>query len=365
MSDRLPLNGIRVLDFGAEVIKIEQPGRGDTLRGTPQNGEAGRPMRWLIDARNKKSVTLNLRVPEGQSLLRELVTHADIVVENFTPGTLEAWHLGWNDLSAVNPRLIMVRVSGYGQTGPYAKRPGYDRIALGFSGYMYPTGFPDRYPVRPSFPTADYNTATFGAFAAMLALYERDANGGKGQMIDLALYEAPFRITSDLLANFVRMGQNRDGRFVQIAAGGDNVWQRLAAAMDRAELADDPRYATSRERIARADELEALLAEWIASRDFAEVESKLVAVHVPVGGIYRASDIVEDPHFAARESVIEVEDPQQGAIPMPGIIPKLSDTPGRVDSTGPKIGAHNQEIYSGLLGRSEAELKMLRDQGII
>ena len=400
MSDRLPLNGIRVLDmgtllagpfgatllgdFGAEVIKIEQPGRGDTLRGTPQNGEAGRPMRWLIDARNKKSVTLNLRVPEGQALLRELVMHADIVVENFTPGTLEAWHLGWNDLSAVNPRLIMVRVSGYGQTGPYAKRPGYDRIALGFSGYMYPTGFPDRYPVRPAFPTADYNTATFGAFAAMLALYERDANGGKGQMIDLALYEAPFRITSDLLANFVHMGQNRerignrnpgfspagtfetrDGRFVQIAAGGDNVWQRLAAAMGRAELAADPRYATSRERIARADELEALLAEWIASRDFAEVESKLVAAQVPVGGIYRASDILEDPHFAARQSVIEVEDPQQGAIPMPGIIPKLSDTPGRVDSTGPKIGAHNQEIYSGLLGRSEAELKMLCDQGII
>lgn len=400
MSERLPLSGIRVLDlgtllagpfsatllgdFGAEVIKIEQPGRGDTLRGTPQHGEAGQPMRWLIDARNKKSITLNLRVPEGQDLLRELVTHADLVVENFTPGTLEAWHLGWEELSAVNPRLIMIRVSGYGQTGPYAKRPGYDRIALGFSGYMYPTGFPDRYPVRPAFPTADYNTATFAAFAAMLALYERDANGGKGQMIDLALYEAPFRITSDLLANFVYKGQNRerignrnpgfcpagtfetrDGRFVQIAAGGDNVWQRLAGAMDRTELATDPRYATSRERIVRADELEALLAEWIAARDFDEVESKLVAANVPVGGIYRAGDIVEDPHFAARQSVIQVEDPQQGAIPMPGVIPKLSDTPGRVETTGPKLGAHNESIYRGLLGRSQAELKRLYEQGII
>jgi crotonobetainyl-CoA:carnitine CoA-transferase CaiB-like acyl-CoA transferase len=400
MSKRLPLSGIRVLDlgtllagpfgatllgdFGAEVIKVEQPGRGDTLRGTPQHGEAGRPMRWLVDARNKKSITLNLRVPEGQALLRALVTHADLVMENFTPGTLEAWHLGWEDLSAVNPSLIMVRVSGYGQTGPYARRPGYDRIALGFSGYMYPTGFPDRYPVRPAFPTADYNTATFGAFAAMLALYERDANGGKGQMIDLALYEAPFRITSDLLANFVHMGQNRerignrnpgftpagtfetrDGRFVQIAAGGDNVWQRLAVAIDRSELAADPRYATSRERNARADELEALLAAWIAARDFDEVESKLVAANVPVGGIYRASDIVEDPHFAARQSVIEVEDPQQGAIPMPGIIPKLSDTPGRVEATGPKLGAHNESIYGGLLGRSKDELKRLHEQGII
>ena len=400
MSDRLPLSGVRVLDlgtllagpfgatllgdFGAEVIKVEQPGRGDTLRGTPQDGKAARPLRWLVDARNKKSVTLNLRVPEGQALLRELVSHVDMVIENFTPGTLERWGLGWEELVAINPRLIMVRVSGYGQTGPYANRPGYDRIALGFSGYMYPTGFPDRYPVRPAFPTADYNTATFGAFAAMLALYERDANGGKGQMIDLALYEAPFRITSDMLANFVRTGENRerignrnpdfapagtfetqDGRYVQIAAGGDKVWERLAHAMDRAELATDPRYATSRERIQRADELEALLAEWIRERDFAEVESKLVAANVPVGGIYRAADIAEDPHFMARETFINVEDGEQGDVAMPGIIPKLSETPGRVVSTGPAIGQHNDAIYGGLLGRSEAELTELREAGII
>ncbi len=400
MSDRLPLKGIRVLDlgtllagpfgatllgdFGAEVIKVEQPGRGDTLRGTPRDGKAARPLRWLVDARNKKSVTLNLRVQEGQALLRELVTHVDVVVENFTPGTLERWNLGWDHLAAANPGLIMVRVSGYGQTGPYANRPGYDRIALGFSGYMYPTGFPDRYPVRPAFPTADYNTATFGAFAAMLALYERDANGGQGQMIDLALYEPPFRITSDLLANFVRNGENRerignrnpdfapagtfetkDGRYVQIAAGGDKVWERLAQAMDRAELAEDPRYATSRERIQRADELEALLAEWIQARDFAEVESKLVAANVPVGGIYRAEDIAEDPHFMARETFIHVEDPEAGSVAMPGIIPKLSGTPGRVESTGPAIGQHNQEIYGDLLGRSDAELSALREGGVI
>lgn len=400
MSDRLPLKGIRILDlgtllagpfgatllgdFGAEVIKVEQPGRGDTFRGTPRDGEAARPMRWLVDARNKKSVTLNLRAPEGQAILRELVSHGDVVIENFTPSTLERWNLGWDDLVAANPGLIMVRVSGYGQTGPYAKRPGYDRIALGLSGYMYPTGFPDRYPVRPAFPTADYNTATFGAFAAMLALYERDANGGKGQMIDLALYEPPFRITSDLLANFMRTGENRerignrnptfapagtfetqDGRYVQIAAGGDKVWERLAQAMDRAELADDPRYATSRERIQRADELEALLAAWIAARDFAEVEAKLVAANVPVGGIYRAGDIAEDPHFMARETFIHVDDPEAGPVAMPGIIPKLSGTPGRVESTGPAIGQHNQEIYGGLLGRSEAELNALREGGII
>ena len=189
MTTPLPLAGVRVLDigtliagpfgatllgdFGAEVIKVEQPGRGDALRGTPVDGKAGRPPNWLIEGRNKKSITLNLRVPEGQKILRDLAATADIVMENFTPGTLERWNIGWEDLKAVNPRLIMVRVSGYGQTGPYSKRSGYDRIALGFSGYMYPTGFPDRFPVRPAFPTADYNTGTFGALSAMLALYQR------------------------------------------------------------------------------------------------------------------------------------------------------------------------------------------------
>ena len=188
MTDSLPLSGIRVIDvgnliagpfaatmlgdFGAEIIKVEQPGRGDALRGTPVDGEAGRSPNWLIEGRNKKSVTANLRVPEGQALLRELLRHADILVENFTPGTMERWNLGWDEVHAINPKLIMVRVSGYGQTGPYSKRAGYDRIALGFSGYMYPTGFPDRFPVRPAFPTADYNTGTFAALATMFALYE-------------------------------------------------------------------------------------------------------------------------------------------------------------------------------------------------
>ena len=277
MSERLPLSGIRVLDigtliagpfgatllgdFGAEVIKVEQPGRGDALRGTPQDdGSAGRTLNWLIEARNKKSITLNLRVEAGQAILKDLVRHADVVMENFTPGTLERWNLGWEDLKKINPRLIMARVSGYGQVGPYSKRAGYDRIALGFSGYMYPTGFPDRFPVRPAFPTADYNTGTFGALAVMLALFERDARGGEGQMIDLALYEPTFRITAGMLNEFVTAGkirerignrnptfspagtfETKDGRYVQIAAGGDKVFERLAHAIDRPELATDPR----------------------------------------------------------------------------------------------------------------------------
>ncbi len=402
MTTALPLAGIRVLDigtliagpfaatmlgdFGAEIIKVEQPGRGDALRGTPENGKAARSGNWLVEGRNKKSVTLDLRVAAGQSLLRELITHADVLIENFTPGTLERWGLGWESVHALNPRLIMTRVSGYGQKGPYAKRSGYDRIALGFSGYMYPTGFPDRFPVRPAFATADYNTGTFAALATMFALYHRDAQspGGEGQMIDLALYEAPFRITGDMLTMHARTGeirerignrnptfspagtfQTKDGRYVQIAAGGDGVFQRLAAAIDQPELAADPRYATSRERIARADDLEALLANWIAGRDFADVERRLVAGNVPFGGIYTAADIATDPHYAARDNVAHVPDAELGDIVMPAVVPRLEGTPGRIAFAGEDLGQHNAEIYGGLLGKSDADLAALRAAGVI
>ena len=400
MTTPLPLAGIRVLDigtliagpfgatmlgdFGAEIIKIEQPGIGDALRGTPINGQAARSPNWLVEGRNKKSVTLNLRVKAGQDILRELVAKADVLIENFTPGTLEKWGLGWDALKEINPRLIMVRVSGFGQTGPNSQRSGYDRIALGFSGYMYPTGFPDRFPVRPAFPTADYNTGTFAALAAMFALYQRDAQGGAGQMIDLALYEAPFRITADLITRHAQTGeirerignrnptfapagtfQTRDGRYVQIAAGGDNVFQRLAAAIDMPELITDPRYAKSRARIERADELEQLLADWISQRDFAEIEARLVPANVPFGGINTAADIAQDPHFAARENIATIPDEQEGPVIMPGVVPKLMGTPGRITHAGPAIGAHNQEILGGLLGKTDAELADLKSTGVM
>ncbi|NQV61584.1 MAG: CoA transferase [Alphaproteobacteria bacterium] len=402
---RLPLEGVRVLDigsliagpfgatilgdFGAEVIKVEQPGVGDALRGTPTDGKANRSDIWLIEGRNKKSITLNLRLPAGQAILKELVAQADVVMENFTPGTLERWGLGWEDLKAVNPRLIMLRVSGYGQTGPNAKRSGYDRIALGFSGYMYPTGFPDRFPVRPAFATADYSTGTFGALAVVLALHQRDQQGGTdgkggGQMIDLALYEPSFRITADMITQFANTGavrerignrnptfapagtfETKDGRYIQIAAGGDNVFARLVEAMDMPELSSDPRYAKSAARVARADELEALLSVWIGARDFKDIEQRMVAGNVPFGGIYTAADIAEDPHYAARENIVHVPDPELGEVVMPGVVPKLAGSPGRIAHAGPHLGAYNAEIFGGLLGKSDKELAALRADGVI
>lgn len=407
----LPLTGIRVLDigtliagpfgatllgdFGAEIIKVEQPGPGDALRGTPDKSPGGdtvaaRSGNWLVEGRNKKSITLDLRGTRGQSILKELIAKSDVLMENFTPGTLERWNLGWDEVHAINPRLIMVRVSGYGQKGPYSKRAGYDRIALGFSGYMYPTGFPDRFPVRPAFATADYNTGTFAAFSAMLALYHRDGppgtghGSGKGQMIDLALYEAPFRITGDLLTQFARTGEVRerignrnptfspagtfktkDGRFVQIAAGGDGVFARLAEAIGKPEWITDPRYAKSRERIARADELEGLLSDWIGAHNFAEIEKRLIGGNVPFGGIYTASDILDDPHFAARENVARIQDPEAGEVVMPAVVPTMSDTPGRILHAGPAIGAHTTEILKRVLGKSDADIAALKDKGVI
>ena len=395
-----PLRGVRVIDlgtllagpvaatllgdFGAEVIKVEQPGVGDPLRGGPTKEGLPPRMYWLVEGRNKRSVTINLREERGQELVKQLVETADVVIENFTPGTLDAWGLGWDDLRAVNPSLIMVRVSGYGQTGPESQRAGYDRIALGVSGYLYPTGYPDRAPVRPAVPTADYNTATFAALATMFALYERDAQGGQGQMIDLALYEPPFRITGDLVGNFVRTGQIRerignrnpgftpagnfltsDGRWIQIAAGGEGPWRRLCDAMGRPELADDERYATARDRHQRADELEEMLRSWIAGLPFGELDEVLARHNVPAGGILTAADIVDHPQYVARDNIAMVDDGQGTEVAMPAVVPNLTGTPGSIRHAGQPLGHETDAVLGGLLGLSEHELDELRNDGVI
>ncbi|MGH1492537.1 MAG: CaiB/BaiF CoA transferase family protein [Acidimicrobiales bacterium] len=395
-----PLRGVRVLDlgtllagpvsatllgdFGAEVIKIEQPGIGDTIRGGPSKPGDSPRLSWLVEGRNKRSVTVNMREPAGQDLIRRLATTVDVVVENFTPGTLEGWGLGWDDLHAVNEALIMVRVSGFGQTGPYSKRAGYDRIALGVSGYLYPTGYPDRPPVRPAFPTADYNTASYAAFAAMLALYERDVQGGVGQMIDLALYEPPFRITADMIGAYRSKGAIRerignrnptftpagnfltsDDRWIQIAAGGDGPWRRLCSAMGRPELADDERYATARLRHRSAGELEDLLREWIAGIAYEELEALLVEHNVPCGGIFTAADISTDPHFEARGNIATVDDGHGGEVAMPSVVPNLTGTPGSIRHAGQDLGQDTDAVLTEVLGLTEAEIDTLRADGIL
>jgi crotonobetainyl-CoA:carnitine CoA-transferase CaiB-like acyl-CoA transferase len=396
----MPLEGVRVLDvgtliagpfgptllgdFGAEVIKVEQPGSGDAIRGG-LNMHNGIALHWLSHGRNKLSVTLNLRVPEGQAILRELIRVSDVLVENFTPGTMDRWGFSWDEVHALNPRLVMVRVSGFGQTGPYSRRAGYDRIALGFSGYLYTTGYPDRAPVRPSYATADFSTGIFNALATLLALYWRDAQGGdEGQLIDLALYEPLFRITEDTVPAYDKLGvvrertgnrnpgfspadnfQTSDGRWLMIAAGGDGVFARLAAVMGREDLLTDERYATGRQRAINADALCAEVQAWVGAHAYDEVIATLEAANVPAGGIYSVREIMEDPHYAAREDIAEVEHERTGPVKMPAVIPKLGTTPGAVRWAGPELGEHNDQIYRGLLGMGEERLGSLRESGVI
>ena len=397
---RMPLEGVRVLDigtliagpfgptllgdFGADVIKVEQPGHGDGVRGGV-NSVDGVGLHWLSHGRNKRSVTLNLRVAEGQAILRDLIRVSDVLVENFTPGTMEKWGLGWEEVHALNRRLVMVRVSGYGQSGPLSRRAGYDRIALGFSGFLYTTGYPDSPPVRPSYATADFSTGIFNALATLLALYWRDAQGGdEGQLIDLALYEPLFRITEDTVPAYHKLGvirertgnrnpgfspadnfQTADGHWLMIAGGGDGVFARLARVMGREDLITDARYATGRDRAINADELCAEVQAWVGAHTAADVTAALDAANVPAGGIYSVREIMEDEHYAAREDIVEVEHPVVGGVKMPAVLPKLLGTPGAVRWPGPALGAHNEAVYGELLGIDAARLGELRAAEVI
>ena len=364
-------------DFGAEVIKVEQPGGGDTLRGLGpfKNGES---IWWCLEGRNKKSVTIDLRQKEGQDLLLRLVAKADAIVENFRPGTLEGWNLGYERLAEVNPRIVMLSVSGFGQSGPYAKRAGYDRMGLAFSGVMGITGYPDRPPVRLGISVADYSTATMGAFAVMMALYHRD-RGGRGQHIDLSLYETMFRYTDSMVGSYSALGkrrsrtgnvhqaaapgdnfETRDGRFIVLTVSGDTLFRKLCAAIGQPALADEPRFATHSSRFENVEELNAIVAQWMRSRDTADIRAILDIAGVAYSVIYTVEDIVEDPHYNARENIIGVEHPVAGMVQMPGVVPKMSGTPAAQPAAAPTLGAHNDEILKGLLELSDAEVDRLR-----
>ena len=398
MNPQLPLEGVRVLDlgtriaapfaatllaeFGAEVYKVELPGSGDFLREIgPFVGDYS--LWWAVDNRAKKSITLDLRHPEGRELFLRLVPHVDVIVENFRPGTLEEWGLDYPRLQSLNPQLILARVSVYGQTGPYRNRPGLDRIGIAFGGLLYLTGYPDRPPVRPGILVADYLTAVFNAFGIVLALLHR-ARGGSGQWIDLALYESVFRVLEYTAAAYDRLGlvrerqgnrlpnsapldnwETKDGQFVCIVAAGDVLFRRLAKAMGRPDLPEDPRFATLQARVAHAEEIHAIVGEWVSRHTAEEVERILVEAEVPVSRVYSIADIFADVHYRERESLITVDDPVIGPVRMQAVYPRLSETPGRVSRGAPQLGEHNDEVYGGLLQLSAAERERLRALGVI
>lgn len=397
----LPLEGLNVVDiavlfagptisqnlgdFGADVIKVEHPELGDSLRSLGATKD-GVPLWWKVTNRNKKCVTLDLSKPEGQTLLKELIADADVLTENFRPGTLEKWGLGWDVLHGVNPRLVMVRVSGFGQTGPYKDRPGFGTLAEAMSGFAHITGQPDGPPTLPGYGLADSMAGQFGTWAVMFALYERDHKSGRGQMLDLSVMEPIFTTTGDQALAYDQLGvvQQRTGNRVpsigaprNVYRAKDGVWlalsanapalaKRVFAAIGRPELNDDPRFADNRARIANIDEVDAIVGGWIAERRAAEVLATFDEYECACVPVYDIAGIFADPHVRARETITTVEDPELGPVRMQNVVPKFSRTPGRVRWPGPTdMGQHNREIYCGRLGLSDARLAELQAQGVI
>lgn len=381
-----PFAGRLLGDMGAEVIKVEPPGKPDPLRDWGHARYGNHSLWWPVQSRNKKCVTLNLREPRGQELLLELVRVTDVVTENFRPGTLERWNVGYDRMSAVNPGIVLARISGYGQTGPYAGRAGFAAVAEAMGGLRYINGFPDQPPPRTGISLGDSLAAMFAVQGILAALYQRDVLGdGRGQVIDVSLMEASFALLESAVPEYDRLGivrgpsgtglkgvapsnifKSRDGKWVVIAANQDNVFRRLCEAMDSPELADDPRYATHLARGENQEQIEQVVADWAARHDAREIDARLNEFGVVCGPIYTIADIFEDPQFAAREMLVEHEDPDFGSYVGPGIVPKFSRTPGEVRWSAPwEEGSHNREIYCDLLGLSESELDDLHEAGIV
>jgi formyl-CoA transferase len=378
-----PFCGQLMADFGAEVIKIEAPGKGDPMREWGQDKPQGLSLWWPVVARNKKSVEVDARRPEGQAIIRDLAAKADVLIENFRPGTMERWGLGFDQLSALNPRLVMIRVSGYGQTGPYASRAGFGAVGEALGGLRYVVGDPSTPPSRMGISIGDTLAATFACLGGMMALHAR-IRTGRGQVVDSAIYEAVLAVMESLITEYDQVGYIRertgailpkiapsnvyptkDGAYVLIAANQDTVFGRLAAAMGQPELASDPRYATHTARGERQAELDALVAAWTSTMEREPLGRLLDESGVPSGEIYRAPEMLEDAHFKAREAIVSVMHPQLGALRMQNVAPRLSATPGRVRHPGPALGEHNQDILGGLLGIEAARLVQLYAAGVV
>lgn len=377
-----PFCGQLLADFGADVIKLEPPGQGDPMREWGREKADGRSLWWPVVARGKRSVTINLREKDGQDLARRLIATADVVIENFRPGTLEKWGMAPEVLMADNPRLIVVRVSGYGQDGPYASRPGYGAIGEAMGGLRAVIGEPDRPPARAGISIGDTLAATFACVGTLVALHARE-NTGRGQVVDAALYEAVLGVMESLIPEYTVSGYVRprtgsilpnvapanayptaDGEHL-ISGNQDTVFKRLAEAMGRPELADDERYATHNARGANQAELDDLIAEWSKGLTSAELEDLLNRHSVPNGKIYTAPDMLADAHFAARNAIVTMAHPQLGDFPMQNVVPKLSDTPGEVRWVGPELGEHTDEVLAEALDLDEAARSALRDAGVI
>jgi len=394
-----PLDGLRVVeagsmisagtvgrflaDFGAEVIKVEHPETGDHLRHFgPQKGGAG--LWWKYLGRNKQSVTLDISTEEGQVVFEDLIAEADALVENFRPGTLERWNLGWDRLSTVNPDLVMLRLSGFGQTGPYSERPGFGTLAEAMSGFAYLNGFEDSEPLLPPTGLADGVAAMFSTFAIMFALYNRDANGGGGQYIDTSLIEPIFSILGPQPLRYQQLDEiekrsgNRstssaprnvyetgDGRAVAISASAQPVAMRVFDAIERPDLKDVPRFEDNESRVEHVEELDRIIQDWMAEHTREEVLDRFEAYDATIAPIYNVEDILDDEHYQARDAVVDVEDEQLGSGLVQNAFPKFSETPGAVDHLGPQLGAHNEDVYGELLAYDEETLDDLEADGVI
>jgi len=381
-----PFAAARFADFGAEVIKVETPGAGDPMREWGHHRYHDRCLWWPVLARNKKSVTANLREARGQDLIRKLVVDADALIENFKPGTLEKWGLGPEDLHKINPKLVIVRVSGFGQTGPYAARPGFASVGEAMGGLRHINGYPDQPPPRTGISLGDTLTGLFAAQGLLMALYWRDAmGGGKGQVVDASILESCFAMMEGALPEYDKLGvirepsgtglanvspsnifPTKDGKWVVIAANLDPMFRRLCAAMDEPELADDPRYDSHKTRGDHATELDTYIADWTRTMTARELDAKLDAHGVVVGPIYTIADIIDDPQYLSRGMVQRVDDAVFGSLAVPGFAPKLSETDTTIAWLGPpEPGTHNREVYGTLLGMEEDELTALEQDGII
>lgn len=394
-----PLDGIRVLemgqliagpfcgqmlaDFGAEVVKIEPPGQGDAMRQWGRADPDGKTIWWSVIARNKKSITLDLRTERAQEVVKQLVAEADILVENFRVGTLERWGLGWNILSKINPRLIMVRITGFGQDGPYAQRAGFASVCEAMGGLRYITGYPDLPPVRTGISLGDSLAGMYGAFGVLLALQHRNRTG-QGQMVDASILESVLGMMEGLVAEYDKGGHirersgstlpgiapsnaypTRDGREIVIGANQDTVFKRLCEEMGEPELAEDERYVTHRARGKHQKELDERIASWSRQHPAEELEARLARAGVPAGLAYRAPDMMADPHFAAREAITRVPDARFGDLAMQNVFPRLSVSPGAIERTGPELGEHTQNILRDWIGLDEQELASLARENVI